>query len=84
MVHCVSIVRTGFIVGATIALPSKSRTVGNFLVREHQKFSKVGFLQSDGGTVLSEEIEFAKKNICFRFNPFYMTFDTNCNFLKLY
>jgi len=41
-----------------MALPSKLRTVGIFLVREHRRLSKVGFLQSDGGTVLSEENSF--------------------------
>lgn len=44
-----------------MALPSKSRTVGNSLVRECKGLSNVGLLQSDGGTVLSEEIEFTKK-----------------------
>lgn len=57
-----------------MALPSKSGTVGIFLVREHREFSEVSFLQSDGGTVLSEENRVYEEYIFeqFEFDPFSM------------
>jgi len=57
MVHRVPIVRSGFIIGATDGI-TQQVAVGIFLVREHRRLSKVGFLQSDGGTVRSEENSF--------------------------